>query len=120
VNQQIAVIRQHPFGLSVAFHTVGQLTGVLLELYPNFVRDGLNLPLIGSRADDEIVRERSDSGEVQYPDIGGFLGFCGADSEEPGWRCDFGVGCFRKIGLGQNTLLCVSYYSGEDPAEQYG
>ncbi len=112
MNQQVAVIRKNPFGLIVAFHALRQLGGVFLQLHAYLVGDSLNLPLICSRADDEIVRKRSNPGEIQNPNIGGFLGFGGADGEEPGWRCGWCFGCFRKMGFGQITLLSVSYYSG--------
>jgi hypothetical protein len=39
------------------------------------------------------------------------LGFGGADGDQPGRRDGFGGDGFLEIGLGQNRLLRVSYYS---------
>ena len=39
---------------------------------------------IGARADHEVIGERGDAGQVQNRDIGGFLGFGGADGNQPG------------------------------------
>jgi hypothetical protein len=45
----------------------------------DLVGDGLDLPRIGARADDEVVGEGGDAGQVENPDVGGFLRFGGAD-----------------------------------------
>jgi hypothetical protein len=84
VDQQVAVIGQHPFGLVVTLDADGQLAGLLLQLEADFVADGLNLARVGAGRDDEEIGERGDAGEVQNQDVGGFLGFGGADGNEPG------------------------------------
>jgi hypothetical protein len=85
MDDQVAIIGQHPLGLVVAFHTDRQLTGLPLQLEPYVVADGLHLALIRACADHEKVGERSDRSEIENPDIGSFLGFGGSDSQEPGW-----------------------------------
>ena len=112
MHQHVAVIGQDPLTLVVAFQTHRQLARQAFELQGDFVGDGLNLPLIGAAAEDEIIGEGSDAGQIQNLDVGGLLGFGGADRYEPG--CGGGRkggGCF-KMRLGQNTLLLVSYYAG--------
>jgi hypothetical protein len=101
VDQKIAVIGEDPFRLVIAFHAVGQFSGLLFELEAYLVRDGLDLPLIVSGADDEIVSKAGDAGEVKNFDIGRLLRFGGPDCDEPGGGCGFGrVGCLR-IRFGQ-------------------
>lgn len=110
MNQQVAVIGEHPLGLVVTLDAVGQLSELMFELQPDFIANGLDLALIGAGADDEIVGEGGDTGEIENLYVGGFLGFGGADGDEPGGRFSFGPGIFLDVGLGQNTLLSVSYY----------
>ena len=69
VDQQVAVIGQHPFGLAIAFDVGGKLAGVMLEPQADFVADGLHLFLIGSGADDEVVGESGDAREVEDDDV---------------------------------------------------
>ena len=89
---------------------VGSSPACVFQLQPDFVADGLHLLLVGAGADHEVVGEGGDAGEIEDYDVGGFLGFCGADGNQPGGRGGFGGGGFLEIGLGQNTLLKVSYY----------
>ena len=84
MDQQVAVIGQHPLGLVVTLDADGQLAGALLQLKADFVADGLNLAGVGACGDDEEIGEGSDAGEVEDQDVGGFLGFGGADGNEPG------------------------------------
>ena len=110
MHQKIAVVEQHPFGLFVAFQADWQLTNLVLEIEPHLVRYGLDLPLVGAGGDDEVVRERRDTPQIEHLDIGSFLGFGGADGYEPGRGSSCGGDGFVAICLGQNTLLSVSYY----------
>jgi hypothetical protein len=80
----------------------------------------LHLLLVGAGADDEIVGERGDAGEVEHHQVGGFFGFCGADGNQPGWRGGLGGGGFSEIGLGQNRLLPLSYYGNSDSPQRHG
>ena len=111
MNQQVAVVHQNPFRLGIAFNTGRQFPRLLLQLDPDFVADGLNLALVGPRADHEEVRKRGDSREVQHLDFAGFLGFGGAYGNEPGRRGGANFLRLREICLPQNTLLSVSYYN---------
>jgi len=79
VNQQIAVIGQHPLRLAVALDAEGQLAGLLLQLQADFVADGLDLARVGAGRDDEEIGKCSDASKVQNLGVGGFLGFGGAD-----------------------------------------
>jgi hypothetical protein len=88
---------------------------LVLDREADFVGDGLNLPLVGAVADDEIVRELGNAGEIQNLYIARFLGFRGADGDEPGGdtdfvRWDFARMNWLRVRLSQNTLLWVSYY----------
>ncbi len=99
MHQEIAVIGKDPVGLVVTFKAEGEFAGLTLQLQLNFVADGLALALIRAGTDHKVIGEGSNAGEIQYFDVGGFLGLCRPDGYQPGWR------------LGQNTLLLVSYYS---------
>ena len=110
VDQQVAVIGQHPFALGITLDVGGKLAGFMLQAQADFVADGLHLFLVGAGADDEVVGERGDAGEVEYDQVGGFLRFRSADGNQPGWRSGLGGSGFLEIGLGQNRLLPLSYY----------
>ena len=113
VDEQVAVIGQHPLGLAVAFDVVRHLAGVILQAEADLVADGLHLLRIGAGADDEVVGERGDTCEVQDYDVGGLLGFGCADGNQPGWYRGLGGGGWFEIGLGQIRLLDLSYYGGD-------
>ena len=110
VDQQVAVIGQHPFGLAVPFDIGGQLAGLMFQAQSDLVADGLHLFLIAAGADDEVVGEGGDAGEVEDYQVGGLFGFGCAGSDQPGGRGGLSSGGFREIGLGQNRLLEISYY----------
>jgi hypothetical protein len=83
----------------------------------------LHLLLIGAGADDEVIGEGGDAGEVEDYEIGGLFRFGCAGGNQPGWRGGLGIGRFLEIGLGQNRLLKISYYAGgvaPDIAARYG
>jgi hypoxanthine phosphoribosyltransferase len=112
VDQKIAVVTQNPVGLLVAFDAEGQFAA-LLQAHADLIADGLDVALVGPRADHEMIGERGDAGQIENADISGFLRFGGAYGKQPGG--DFGRLRFSwlaaRIGLGQNWLLTVSYYN---------
>jgi len=79
----------------------------------------LHLFLVGAGADDEVVGERGDAGEVEYDQVGCFFRFCCADGNQPGWRGGLGSGGFLEIGLGQNRLLSLSYYGNPNSPQSH-
>jgi len=80
-------------------------------LKANFVADRLNLALVRPRTNDEKVGERRDARQVQHFDIDCFLGLGGPNGYEPGRGEGGDFAWLGEIGLGQNTLLTVSYYN---------
>lgn len=120
MDDHIAIIRQHPFGLLKTLQAERQFTGLAFDGKADFLGNRLDLALVGAGADHEIVGERGDLAQIQNLDIGRLLGFRRADCDKPGGNIDF-VRCalvrfdFVRIGwlrvrLGQNTLLWVCYY----------
>jgi len=86
VDDHIAVVHQDPFGIVVAFHRNGQLPAQFHEA-GYLITDGLILALVGSAANDEIVRKAGEGAQVKHLDGGGFLGLGRADTFQPGlWR----------------------------------
>ena len=116
MHNHVAIIGQHPFALLQPFETVRQFMRLVFDGEADLFRYGLDLALVGARADHEIVGERGNPGQIQNLDVSRFLGFRGADCDKPGGYVDFirldfvRIGWFR-VRLSQNTLLCVSYYS---------
>jgi hypothetical protein len=84
----------------------------VFQAQPDLVADGLHLLLVRAGADDEVVGEGGDTGEVEDYQVGGLFGFGCADGDQPGGRSGLGGGGFLEIGLGQNRLLKLSYYGG--------
>ncbi len=103
MDKEIAVVCKHPLGLTVPFQTDGQLAGLLLDLQPDLVRNGLYLPLVSAGADHEVIGKRRHSGEFEDGDIRGFLGFRGAHGYEPCRGGGFGVYGFVQVCLLQNS-----------------
>ena len=110
MHQQVAVIGQHPFSLSVSFQTNWQFTRLFLESLPHLVSDCLHLPLVRARADDERVGEGSNPREIENFDVDGFFRFRRSHGEQPGGGDDFNFGSVGRICL-QNTLLRLWYNS---------
>ena len=108
MNQQVAVIRQHPFALIVSFQTNRQFARLFFQPQSHLVGDGLNLPLVRARTDDEGIGERGNSPKIENFDVDGFLRLCRAHGKKPGGGGDFN---FSSGGLGclQNTLLSLWY-----------
>ena len=87
----------------------------MLQLQPDLVGDCLNLALVGARGNHKAVGKGRDAAQIEHQDFGSFLGLCGADGNQPGWRNGSGGGGSLQICLGQNTLLNVSYYIARHP-----
>jgi hypothetical protein len=92
----------------------------MLQAQADFVADGLHLFLVGAGADDEVVGEGGDAGEVEYDQVGSFFRFGSADGSQPGWRSGLGGSGFLEIGLGQNRLLTLSYYGNSSSPQRHG
>ena len=99
MHQQVAVIRQNPLRLAIPLDADRQLAGLALQLEVHLVADRLTLPLVRPGADHEVIGKRGDAGEVQHLDVGCFLGFGGANGQQP-----VGDGRFFLIGFGQIYL----------------
>ena len=82
MHQKIPVVGQDPFGLRVAFETMRQLA-IGLQGEADLIGDSLNLFWIGPRADDEVVGERGNPGQIQDVNISGFFRFGRADRNQP-------------------------------------
>ena len=63
VNQEVAVIEQHPFGVLVAFDALWALAQ-FAELRFDLVGDRLDLPGVRAATDDEKVGEGSDFAKI--------------------------------------------------------
>lgn len=70
--QEVAEIAQNPLALVIAFDARRNFA-VLLQLQADFVGDCLVLARTRARADDEIIGETGDSGEIQNSDVRGFF-----------------------------------------------
>ena len=82
MDDEIAVIAEHPLALAVAFDAHGTFAA-FLQLQGDFIGDGLDLAGIGAGANDEKICERRDLCKVQYFYLGGFFRFGGAHRSEP-------------------------------------
>lgn len=118
MHQEIAVVAQHPFALFVTFDTVGQIAP-LLHLQVDFVGDGLGLARVGTRADQEVIGETGDAGEIEYFDVGGLFVLSGADCEAPpcfglllctSTCCDFNFSMRQKLALNRYRTIDVSVF----------
>jgi hypothetical protein len=77
----------------------------LFELHTDFIADGLNLPRVASIADDEVVGEAGDAGQVENLDVGGLLRFRGANGDQPGGGFGYRLRRRFQVGVGQSGLL---------------
>ena len=106
MHQEVSVIGQNPLRLAIALQAQGQLT-VLFQPQADLVADGLDIALVGARADHEVIGEGGDAGKVQHTDIDSLFGFGCANGYQPGWGfrwIAFGRIGLLRIDLGQNTL----------------
>ena len=100
MNQKIAVVAENPLALIVAFNAVGDFAALFqVEMYG--VGDGLVLPGVGSAADDKVVSEGGNGGQVEHQNILRLLFACGADGENPAWFvCFVGIQLQLAVGIG--------------------
>jgi hypothetical protein len=106
VDEVVAVIGKNPLGGFVAFEAVGEFAVPVFELEADFIGDGLDLAGVGAGADDEIIGEGGDTGEVEDEDVGGLLFTGGADGGEPcGFGCLVGYWNGGKFGF-TNDQIC--------------
>lgn len=83
MNNEVAIVGQHPFSVLESFHAGGELLA-FGELLADFLADGLDLPGIRPGADYEEISERGNLAQVENAYIVGLLGFGCADRGEPG------------------------------------
>jgi hypothetical protein len=83
VDQVIAVIGQDPLCVIETFHAHRTLTA-FVQLPADLFGDGLDLFWIASGGNYKKVGERGDIAQIQHADVGRFLRFSGAGSDEPG------------------------------------
>ena len=77
MNHEVNVIQQHPLGLVIALDMSGTDSG-LPESLLYLIRDGLNLPRVATRADNEVIGKCPGSLiHLQDGDVLGFLGLSG-------------------------------------------
>ncbi len=77
MNHEVDIVQQHPVGLAVALDMGGTDPG-LPESLLYLIRDGLNLPRVATRADDEVIGECPGGFiHLQDGDIFGFFGLGG-------------------------------------------
>lgn len=82
MHQKIPVIGQDPFGLGVAFEAMRQFA-VGFQRQTDLIGDGLNLFRIGPAANDEVVGEGGNPGQIQDVNVGGFFRLRRADRNQP-------------------------------------
>lgn len=99
MDQEVAVIAQHPLALFIAFDARRQFSAPF-ELLAYFVGDGLILARVRARADHKIIGKAGDAGEIQNSDVGGLLFLGGANCDAPP---GFGLMC------GSSTVSNVSF-----------
>lgn len=73
MDQKVAVIEQNPLTLFISFDA-GREIAVFFQPQADLVGDGLILARTRAGADDEVIGETGDSGEIQNSKIGGLLG----------------------------------------------
>ena len=77
MNHEVDVIQKHPLGLAIPLDVGGTNPG-LPESLLYLIRDGLNLPRVATRADDEVISKRPGRFvHFQDGDIFGFFGLGG-------------------------------------------
>jgi hypothetical protein len=82
MDQEVAIIGEHPFGLVMTLHAAGQFARVF-ELQADFLANSLHLFGIVAGANDEVIGERCDAGQIQNLDVFGLFRFSGAYRNEP-------------------------------------
>ena len=75
MNHEVRVIQQYPVGLAIALD-MGRADTAFRESLLYLIRDGLNLPRVATRADDEVIRKGTGGLiHLQNGDFFGLLGF---------------------------------------------
>jgi hypothetical protein len=65
--------------------------------------------LVVAGANDEVIREAGDAGEIEDFDVGGFLGFGGANGDQPGGPGEFQFAGGLRVRFGQKKLCSCPY-----------
>jgi hypothetical protein len=99
MHQEIAVIAQHPFALFVSLNAGWQFAP-LLQLKVDFVGHGLSLARVRARADNKIIGEAGDAGEVKNSDARGLFFLSGANCDAPPGFNLFCTGTVNNCGFG--------------------
>ena len=84
VDNEVAVVYQHPFAAVVAFYADRRFASAF-ELDVDLVANGLVLFGTGASADDEIVAEAGNFAKIEHLDVDCFLGFGRSNCSEPTW-----------------------------------
>jgi len=110
MDQEVAVIAQHPLALFIAFDARRQFSAPF-ELLADLVGDGLILARVRTRADHKIIGETGDAGEVQNSDVGCLL-FLGGPNRDapPGFGLMSGSSTFSNVGFGLRQKLAPNRY----------
>ncbi len=80
MHDEVHIVQQDPLGLAVPFGMGGAQAGFRESLL-NFIRDGLDLPRVATRADDKVIGEATVR-LVQFErgDVGRLLLLAGGNS----------------------------------------
>lgn len=79
MNHEVHVIQEHPLSLGIALDVGGADSGFRESLL-YLIRDGLNLPRVATRTDDEVISEGTGGlVHLQNRDFFGLFRFCGVD-----------------------------------------
>ena len=82
MDDEVAVIDQHPFGVVVTFQADGSFAPGF-EIVADGIANSLDLPLVRTAAEDKIISERGYFPKVEDADIGSLPGFSGAYGGKP-------------------------------------
>ena len=82
IDYVFAVVHQNPFGVGIAFHARRNVA-VLLQIFFNFVGDGLVLLGIRAAANDQGIGEGGHVAQVEHANIFCLFGFGGMDGGKP-------------------------------------
>ena len=86
MHQEIAVIGENPLGAFVTFKA-GRKVADGFELQVDLIANGLHLAIVVAGADNEMICERGNAGEIKNDDVFGLFLLRGPHSEQP-------MGCF--------------------------
>jgi len=120
MDQQIAVVRQHPFGIGEALHA-DRILAVQLQLLRDLFRDSLNLFRIRPGADHEKVGEGSYIAQIQHTNVDRFFRFSGMDGSQPGWGLEWrgdSFNCGVQLLLNSSPEAPYSYVTLKIPMRQ--